>query len=74
MIMISREQLELNLKIYPLREVERAIYDYRDICKITYKKINNKVILIFNDIKQEGNDLKIKEEFCNYLIGISQSQ
>ncbi|MBV7276157.1 hypothetical protein I6U48_25050 [Clostridium sp. PL3] len=60
--------LELNLNIYPLKYIEKAIEDYMSIVKITYSIEADKILLSFNC--NEDDFRLISNEFGNYLIGL----
>lgn len=60
--------LELNLNIYPLKYIKKAIEDYRNVVEIQYNIETNKVIVSFNCDEEDFS--LIKHEFCNYIIGL----
>ncbi|AWI05952.1 HxsD-like protein [Clostridium drakei] len=59
---------KLNLEIYPLKYIKKAIEDYSSLVKIKCSLEENTVILNF-DCDEEDFQI-IKNEFCNYLIGL----
>ncbi|MCH5138436.1 hypothetical protein JMF89_14670 [Clostridiaceae bacterium UIB06] len=60
--------IQLNLRIYPLKYIEKAIEDYHNVVGIRYHIEENKAILNF-DCEEEVFSL-IKNELCNYIIGL----
>ncbi|AGY77736.1 HxsD-like protein [Clostridium autoethanogenum] len=60
----------LNLKIYNLKDIKKAIEDYRSLVEIRYNlEENNTVILKLINCNDEDFQI-IKNEFCNYVIGL----
>ena len=60
--------LELNLNIYPLKYIEKAVEDYMSIVKITYSIKADKILLNFNCNEEDFR--LIRNEFGNYIIGL----
>lgn len=62
------QSFELNLKIYPLKYIKKAIEDYSGVVETKYSIEENAAILNFNCKKK---DFKlVKNELCNYIIGL----
>lgn len=59
---------KLNLEIYPLKDIKKAIEDYSNLVKIKCSLEENTAVLNL-DCDEEDFQI-IKNEFCNYLIGL----
>ncbi|WP_313755960.1 HxsD-like protein [Tissierella sp.] len=65
-------QISLNRMIFPMDVILKAINNYRDICSITPRVMENYVICTIN--YQEDEISLIRDEFCNYLIALINSK
>ena len=59
---------KLNLKIYPLKAIKKAVEDYSGLVKIKCSLEENTAVL--NLVCKEEDFEIIKNEFCNYIIGL----
>lgn len=68
--MLILNNFKLNLSIYPLTVIKKAVKDYQNIIKVEYEinRRQNYIDIIFYDL---DNDFELyKLEFCNYLIAL----
>ena len=63
---------KLNKKLYSKKAIEQAVLDYKEICeaRIENEKSNYKVILNKKASDDEISDDALKNEFCNYCLGM----
>ncbi|OAA91085.1 hypothetical protein WY13_00915 [Clostridium ljungdahlii] len=59
----------LNLKIYNLKDIKKAVEDYRNLVEIRYNLEENNTVILKLNCNEEDFEI-IKNEFCNYVIGL----
>ncbi len=64
-----RIKLKLNNKFYNKKVVEEALNDFKEVCK--GKILNNNIEI---ELNPKEDVPKLKEEFCNYVLGLMKNQ
>ena len=59
-------KIELNNNFYSKEAIEESLKDFKEVCE---GKILNENI----DVELDTEDEKIKEEFCNYVLGLMKN-
>lgn len=62
-------KLRLNNKFYSREAIEEALKDFKEVCQ---GKIINDLIEVELESKKEFRNLK--EEFCNYVLGLMKNK
>ena len=62
-------KIKLNKKFYNKRAIKDALKDFSNICK--GKIINDKIEVMLSPKKKIEN---LKEEFCNYVLGLIKNR
>jgi hypothetical protein len=65
---IQEIKFKLNLNLYDLNSIKRAIKDYKGIARITIKSNENNYADL--TLKSTENIPNIEHEFTNYVLGL----
>lgn len=62
-------RVKLNKQFYNKKVIEDSLKDFKDVCS---GKILNEIIEV--ELQPEENIPKLKEEFCNYVLGLMKNK
>lgn len=69
----NKKIVSFNKKFYSIDAVDEAIADFSEICRARVIENNDDKIVVELDSKQEF-DAPLKEEFCNYVLGLLKNK
>ncbi|MBL7053264.1 MAG: hypothetical protein ISS02_01200 [Candidatus Portnoybacteria bacterium] len=64
--------IKFNRQIYSLKAIKLAIEDYKELADFNLKQDKNYIQVKIKNINKEFKKI-IKEEFCNYVLGLEKS-
>jgi len=64
--------ISFNKNFYTIDTVKKAIQDYKGIANFDLKSNKKEIKVEIKNIKLESEDI-IKEEFCNYVLGLMKN-
>ena len=64
--------IKFNRQIYSLKAIKLAIEDYKELADFNLKQDKNYIQVKIKNINKKFKKI-IKEEFCNYVLGLEKS-